>query len=144
MAQRVKGQEVGINIVRGGVLEDTITAILNFDSEDKFEIIEKGYLGELSNRHDDIYNGTSGSLEFNPSTQDYLLFRLAVLDRAQRRTPDMVFNITKTLFFPNGQTPIVTFPDCKFGPMPETVASRPDYVKVKIAFACDATDVQLS
>jgi len=144
MAQRIKGQEVAVNIVRAGTLEDTFTAIMNFDSEDKFEIIEKGYLGEKGNRHDDIWNGVKGSLEMHLQSQAWFTFKQAVRERAQRVTPDLQVNITKTLFFPNGDTPTVTFNDIKFGAMPENVPARNDYVKVKLDFACDADDVQLS
>ena len=144
MSQRIKGQEVSVNIIRDTSLEDTFTAIQNFDIEDKFEIIEKGYLGEKGNRHDDIWNGIKGSFEMHLQSQDWFRFRQAMRERAQRITPDRAFTITSTLFFPNGNTPTVTFNDVKFGANPMSVPARNDYVKVKLEFACDADDVQLT
>ncbi len=142
--QRVKGQELSINVVSGGVLEDTFTAISDFESEDKLEIIEKGYLGEKTNRHDEIYNGAKGSFSMHLTTQDFYRFKKKVRDRAKRITPDVQFNITKTLFFPNGDAPTTTFADVKFGPIPEKVSARNDYVQVKLDFAADDSDDALS
>jgi hypothetical protein len=144
MSQRAKGQEVSINIVRGGVLENTFTAILNFNSEDVFEIIKKGYLGEKGDRHDFIFSESKGDFEMHLQTQDWFRFRIAVKQKATREQPDLQFNISKTLFFPNGESPTVNFNDVSFGPMPENVPARNDYVKVKVDFACDGDDIALS
>lgn len=144
MPQRPLGQDVNVNIVRAGVLEDTFTAIIKFHGEDAFEIIEKGYLGEKTNRHDMIFNSSKGSIEMHLQTQDWYRFKAAAKAKAKREQPDLQFNITKTIFFPNGDTPTVTFPDVSFGPMPEDVNARNDYVTVKLDFACGESDDALS
>lgn len=144
MSQRIKGQEVVINIINDGVLEDTLTSIQSFNDEDMLEIKQQGYLGETSNRGDDIYNGTKFDFELHLQSQAWFNFKNAILDRAKRRKPDLVFNVTVTYFFPNGDTPTITYPDVKWGPIPKTVASRGDYVKVKMEGFVGATDDELS
>lgn len=143
-AQRIKGQEVSILIVRDGALEAELVDIQNFNFEPDVEIKTQGYLGEKSNRTDDIYNGVKGDLELNLHDQDWFTFLQAVQDRAKRNTPDVKFNITAVLAFPNGQTPSVIIPDVKFGSFPHNVASRGDYVKVKISYAADDYTLQPS
>lgn len=143
-SQRIKGQEISILIVRDGVLEAELTDIQNFNMEFMTEQIAQGYLGEKSERHDEIFKGVKGDFEIHNHSQDYFTFVSAVLDRAKRNTPDTVFNISAVLFFPNGQTPTVLFPDVKFGPMPFNTGSRSDYAVGKIDFVVGDVDIQFS
>ncbi len=126
-AQRIKGQEVQIVIVRDGSLEDTLTDIQNFNMEDDIELIQKGYLGEPSDRYDEVFKGTKFDFEIHTHSQDYLAFTQAIRDRAQRKTPDTIFNITAVFSYPNGDTPTRLLPDCHFGPIGDKVGSRGDY-----------------
>jgi hypothetical protein len=134
---RIKGQEVTIIFTRGGSLEDTLTNTKDFEFEPKLEIKEQGFLGEKTNRHDDIFNGAKFTGTIQLTTQDWFKYQKAIIDRATRRTPDVVFNITAVMEFPNGDTPTVMLPDVKFGPQPGGIRSRGDYVEVKIEGACD-------
>jgi hypothetical protein len=131
-AQRIKGQEVTVLISDNGVLQDTLTDIQNFEMELQFEIISKGYLGEPSNRKDEIYNGAKFTMELHLHTEDWFNFQSDIKARAQRVQPDLIFNITAVLSFPNGDTPTVLLPDCKFGAQPMSIRSRGDYVSVKL------------
>lgn len=144
MTQRVKGQELSVLVVRAGVLEDTFTAIQSITTENKLEIIEKGYLGEKTNRHDEIYNGAKGSISMHLWSQAWFRFEKAIIDRAKRITPDVQFNIVETLFFPNGETVTKTYADVHFGGIPKNTNARNDYVEVKLDFASDEEDVALS
>lgn len=139
--QRIKGQEVSILVVTNGTLEDTITDIQSFEFEPEFEIISKGYLGEKTNRKDEIFNGCKGSMEIHLHTKDWFALLKKIKDRAQRIAPDTVINITATLNFPDGDTPSVTIPDVKFGANPHSVPSRPEYVKVKVDFEAEDFDI---
>lgn len=144
MAQRLKGQEVSINVMAGGVLEDTITAIQNFNVEDEFEILSQGYLGETTDRKDMVFKGVKGDFELHIATQDFLKLTQKIKDKARRVTPDVEFNLTATLNFPNGDTPTITFPDVAWGPIGKNTSSRSDYVKCKMQWACSDDDTQLS
>jgi hypothetical protein len=143
-AQRIRGQEVSVLIVRDGALEAELTDIQNFNLEIQTEIKSQGYLGEKSARKDDIFNGVKGDMELHLHSQDWFQFLNAVLDRAKRNTPDLVFNVSAVLFFPNGETPTITIPDVKFGPFPHNVPERGDYVKVKLDFEAEDFKVELT
>lgn len=144
MGQRIKGQEVSIIIVRGGVLESELTDIRNFNVTLMTEIIQQGYLGETTDRFDEVFKGASFDFEMDNHSQDFITFVQAVIDRARRRTPDIVFNISAVLQFPNGQTPTITLPDCFFGPFPLTIGSRTEYAKLKIEGKVSEPDMQTS
>ena len=131
-AQRIKGQEVSILITKGGALQDTLTDIQNFGLESEFEIKNQGYLGEKTNRKDEVYNGCKFDFELHIHTQDWFSFQQSIKDRAQRNTPDVIFNITGVFAFPNGQTPTLLIPDAFFGANPLKINSRGDYVDLKL------------
>ncbi len=142
--QRIKGQEVSVLITRDGALEDTLTDIIDFNVELEMEIKSQGFLGEKTNRKDDIFNGAKFDLTLQLHKQDWFNFSAAIVARAKRETPDVVFNITAVFSFPNGETPSRLLPDVKFGAIPINVTSRGDYVKVKLSGECDDISDQLS
>lgn len=135
--QRIKGQEVQILVVAGGVLVETIDSIMNFNVIPQSETKIQGYLGEMNNRTDDIFNQVKFDLELHLNRGAWFNFVKSVNDRQKRITPDVQFNISATLLFANGDTPTVLLNDCKFGEMPHNVGSRSDYVKVKLDGVCD-------
>jgi hypothetical protein len=143
-AQRLKGQEVSILIVRDGNLEDTLVDIQNFNLELEFEIKTQGYLGEKTNRRDMIFNGAKFDMELNLHTEDYLSFLLAMKNKAQRLTPDVVFNITGVFSFPNGDQPELLLNDVSFGAAPQNIGARGDYVKLKLQGEVEDIEIQLS
>lgn len=136
-SQRLKGQEVAILITQDGALQDSLTDIQNFNMTAQFEIKSQGYLGEKTNRKDEIYNGCKFDMELHLHKQDWFAFQFAIKQRAQRNTPDTMFNITGVLSFPNGQTPTVLIQDVHFGEQPLAISSRGDYVKVKLEGEAD-------
>jgi hypothetical protein len=135
--QRIKGQETSLIVTTDGELEAEITDIKSCEFAPQFEIKEEGYLGEKTNRFDDIYNGVKGSMEFHIHSGDVFNLMNAIKERAQRITPDRVFNIAGIFSFPNGETKSLTVPDIKFGPMPISVSDRGDYTAVKWEFAAE-------
>ena len=143
-AQRIKGQEVSILITRAGALENTLTDIQNFNVEMEFEVKSQGYLGEKTNRRDTIFNGTKFDMELNLHTQDYIPFLQAIHNKAQRLTPDVIFNITAVMSFPNGDTPEVLLNDVSFGANPMNIGSRGDYVKIKVQGEVEDIEFQTS
>jgi hypothetical protein len=141
--QRLKGQEVQVQVVVGGQLSDAFTAIASFSDTMKMESMEAGYLGEVTNRTDDIFNGWDGTLSMHVSKQKWMEFQALIKARAQRAQPDLVFNLVRTDFYPNGETPTRTYKDVAFGAEPTNVASRGDYVSVDVPFMCSDTDDNL-
>ncbi len=143
-SQRIKGQEVSIMVTRDGQLENELTDITQCDFTYKFEKKEQGYLGEKTNRHDDIFMGIDGTVTLHIHSGDVFDFIQGIKDRAQRVTPDLVFNISGIFFFPDGEVRTLTVADVKFGPVPISTNSRGDYVEVKFDYSADDARVEKS
>lgn len=121
----------------GAALLREFTDITQFEATDKFRLIEQGYLGQLTNQHDEDFNGCSISITMHVHSADAEEFKRRVKARAQRSEPDLQINATTTYFHPNGQTARVFYPDLKFGPMKTAASSRGDYVAFSFEAACD-------
>lgn len=139
---RLKGQEVEVRVTRAGSVESSIAAIGTFNDQVMLETKQDGFLGELTDRFDDIMRGYGFDLEFQVSEAAWIDFQEAMIARSQRLTPDVVFNVIRTDFYSNGDTLIITYMDVKFGAQPTTIASRGDFVKVKLEGKCSQRSVQ--
>ncbi len=133
---RIKGQEVTILLSQDGELLDEFTEISNFSIEETIDIMSKGYLGEKTERKDQMYKGIKGSFEMDLATTTYFRFRDSVINKAKRITPDVEFKISAVLSFPNGETPTCTLPNVTFGSLPMDISGRADYIKIKLSFEC--------
>ncbi len=138
--QRIKGQEIEILLILDGVVQENLTDVRSFEVAAKLEIKEEGYLGEKTNRYDEIFNGMRGRMELHFENRGVFDFTFAVMDRAKRRTPGVQVVIKATLNFPNGQRPRIIIPDASFGEIPFNWASRGDYGTAGIEF--QASDMQ--
>lgn len=137
MAQRIKGQEVTVAFTtpEGDFTDftDVLSATITLENE----ILEESYLGEVSNRYDDIYNGVSGSVEMHLENNQFVTFMNLVQDRSERRAPAAgQFNVSMTFALPNGERARVTCEDVFWGPIPVEVGGRADYVKLSLEFKC--------
>lgn len=143
MEQRVKGVDTEILIVSGDPPEPQIVdaAIKSFELTIKLETKEEMYLGEKSNRHDDIFNGVSGSIDFHSASGGTFTLIKAIIERASRRSPSTKFNLKATLNYPNGDTPRVLIPDVHWGDIPISASSKNDYVGFKLSFVADDLQV---
>jgi len=141
---RLRGQEVEVRIVANGTLENSITAVATFEETFKLEKKEDGFLGETNNRYDHIFQGIDGKMEFHVNSNDWMLFQNVIKLQAQRKTPNTQINLTRTDYYANGQTSIVTYADCKFGPSPTSVSGRGEFVKVSLDFSCSDRIEQLN
>lgn len=139
---RLRGQEVEVRIFTNSVLEDSITAIASFEETFKLEKKEDPFLGEVTNRYDHIFNGIDGKCEFQVNSTAWMRFQNAIKAQAQRKQPATVINLVRTDYYANGQTAIITYSDCKFGPSPTSVAGRGEFVKVSLDFSCSDRDEQ--
>lgn len=142
MGDRLKGQEVSIRVVDTGTLVASLDSMSSFNEEMKSEIKEDGFLGETTNRFDDIHNGFGGDFEFQFRRSDWVDFQLRVQARQQRRNPNIVFNVVRTDLYFDGTSTVFTYVDAKWGPMTSSVGSRADFVKGKASFACSTRPVK--
>lgn len=139
---RVRGQETEIRVIKDGVLYDTITKITKFNAEVQLEVVSQGFLGGTSDEKDEIFNGVKFGFEAQLDTPDWFDMEAAIIKRAQRITPDVVFTIVSTLYFPSGKTRIIVIPDAKFGAIPLDIAGRKEYVTVKIDGEATGREIQ--
>jgi hypothetical protein len=134
--KRLKGQETQIQVLQDGTLVGAINAVMSFNDTAKFEKKEDGFLGETTNRYDEVFNGYDGGAEMQVSEQGWINFQQAVKARAKRETPNTIFNIVTVDFYANGDSPSRIYPDVSWGPMPKTVGGRGEFVTVSLDFSC--------
>lgn len=134
--QRIKGQETQVVIVVDGVPQTSLSFVRSLTITPRFDKLEEGYLGEFSQKFDEIFQGVDFSMELNFNDPGVIDFMLKVKDRAQRRTPGTVINMNTTLSFPNGTRTTVTLSDCFFANMPIGFGSRSDYGTFSIDGSC--------
>jgi len=132
--QRVKGQEVEVLLIVKGEPKDTIKDIRSFEMEAQMEILKEGYLGETTDRRDDVYRGVRGRMELHFENQDILALFRQIVTRARRREAGTKINIKATLNFPNGDRPIIILQDVYFGAMPMNFGGRAEYGTSSLEF----------
>lgn len=144
MAQRVKGQDTTIIIVVNGVPEAELTDIQSFHVAMNLDLLDQGYLGETTNRYDEVFKGAHFDFEMHHHSADYAIFNQKLIDRARRISPNTVINVSTTLVFPNGEVVSTLFPDCSFGTPDQTTSGRTEYVKTKYEGACSEPQYVIS
>lgn len=136
MDDRLKGQEVSIRVIDAGTVVAAIDSVASFNDTIALEIKEQGYLGEFVNRFTEILNGFGGDFEIHLTRADSAEIDNRIIARAKREQPQLVFNVIRTDIYPNGNSNIITYIDCKWGEIPTTVGARGDFVKKKFQFKC--------
>jgi hypothetical protein len=142
--QRLKGQEVSVLVTQDGDVLAEITDIQNFGVTPQVELLQQGYLGMTTQVFDEVFKGCKFDFEMHAHSQDFVDLWKAIIDRARRKQPDLVFNIVATLNFPNGETPTITLPDVAWGQMPMTVPGQAEYAKFKFEGGCAEPDFETS
>ena len=133
VAQRIKGEEVELNVIADGKVV-TFTDINSFEMASVTETKEEGYLGEKSDRYDEFYKGYTGSFKMHNSTGELFDFLQTIKDRAQRRTPGVVINVKATLNFPSGERKRVILTDAFFETSGIGFGSRDAYGESSFSF----------
>lgn len=139
MAQRIKGQEVAFTMVSdvAGV-ERSLGLVKSCELSPQFDIITQGYLGETTDRRDDIFKGITGNMEVNIAAREYFAFLGRVKDRAQRRVAGSTkFQLMGSFKFDDGTRVTITIDDVFFGEQQVSVSGRDEFVSCRIAFEAD-------
>lgn len=135
--QRIKGQETELTVILNGQPQRALTAIQSFEMTPMLETTSEGYLGETTERKDEIFKGVSGRFEAHLDSGQIFLLEQAVIDRATRRTPGTTINLKTTLRFPNGDRIRLLIPDVKIGSPALRAGSRSDYLSKSIEFVAE-------
>lgn len=133
---RLKGQEINIRVV-GGVtpaLLASLDSIGSFNDELALKLNEDGFLGEVTNRFDEILDGYGGDFEMQLTTSAWIVFPQLIEAKATRQIPNIIFNIVRTDLFADGTSLVYVYSDVHFGAIPQKTGGRGDYVKVAVNF----------
>lgn len=131
---RLRGQEVSVQVVKDGALLADINDVKSFEVEFQLEVMSEGYIGEFTDRRDDIFKGITGKVEFHIENGAPFDLVNAIVQRAQRRVPGTQFNVQSTVRLANGQRKRLVINDLFFGAVPFNVSSRTDYVTYSLSF----------
>lgn len=136
---RIKGQEVIARITRGAQVLATFTTFRSIDIRYQLQVISAGYIGETTERKDDIFKGVSGTLETDVADQEALVFADYLARRAQRKieAASSRVNVTATFNFPHGQSPRLLIRNLAFGEIGFGISGRDAYVTNSIPFEAE-------
>lgn len=134
----MKGQSTEVRVLKDGNRETSLADVVSFETEDKLEIKAQGYLGETTDRHDEVYSGTNVTLTMHMQRASAFRFKQDLIDRARRRIPAFKVLIQSSFEFDNGERHRIQFPDVKFGTPRISSGARADYVTLTLNGSCDA------
>ncbi len=138
MGIRIRGENVQVKIIEGGkdiLLGDR--AVVSLEYTPQQEITSTGFLGETTERKDEVYRGVTGTLTLQMSDGTATDFVRRLNDRARRAVPAFSVQIVATEVYPSGDTRVLLFPDVQFGPQAKRYASRDAYGQVELPWACN-------
>ena len=131
---RVRGQEVSVQVVQNGKIVAELTDVKSFDVEFQMDVMKEGYLGEFTDRRDDMFKGISGKIEFHIENNAPFDFINAIVQRSQSRVKGTQFNVQSTINLPNGQVKRLLVNDIFFRNVPVNVSGRSDYVTYSLPY----------
>ena len=131
---RVRGQEVSVQVVQNGRIVAELTDVKSFDVEFQMDVMKEGYLGEFTDRRDDMFKGFSGKIEFHIENNAPFDFINAIGQRSQSRVKGTQFNVQSTINLPNGQVKRLLVNDIFFSNVPVNVSGRSDYVTYSLPY----------
>ena len=131
---RVRGQEVSVQVVQNGKIVAELTDVKSFDVEFEMDVMKEGYLGEFTDRRDDMFKGISGKIEFHIENNAPFDFINAIVQRSQSRVKGTQFNVQSTINLPNGQVKRLLVNDIFFSNVPVNVSGRSDYVTYSLPY----------
>lgn len=137
---RLKGQEVYIYLLVNGQQVSSISAFGSMSDSTEFEIKEDGFLGDKTDRFDNVKKGYTIDFEIQLTTADWIDFETAIDQKATRIAPANVFNIVRVDNYSDGSNILYTYKDVSFGPIAKSTPSRTDFVKVKFQGKCSDRD----
>lgn len=126
--QRIKGQESVILIQKDGELQDKIDTISDAEVEFQSNILNEAYLSEASERFDSIFVGMRIRATGHMANDAWLKLTEDLINKQQRRGPDIRVDMTTVLRFPNGLVIAILIPDLSFGSVPMNIGGREEYI----------------
>jgi len=134
--QRVKGQEIFLNVVVDNKIDDKIGPFLDLEITFRKEILEGEYLGQTTTFFDDVFKGCMGKAKYHLRSAKVL----KVIDKDIRRAryqPDALvrMDVVANIVFPGLVLPW-TFLDVRLDEHPISVSDRKSYLEGTLTFYC--------
>jgi hypothetical protein len=134
---RLIGQDCSVTIIQDNQPLTTIDTIKSIEVTVLLDIIKEGFLGQTTDRRDEVYHGVSGKIEAQLSGTDLLLLVESIRRRAKNRRSGTRITTKSTFIFPDGDRAIYVIPDLKFGNIPLGVRGRTEFVEMSLDFEAD-------
>lgn len=138
--QRIKGQEVEVRLIVNGQVVANLTEIKSFEMSLQTEILKEGYLGETTDRRDEVFRGVTGKMDMHMTSGEMFDLLQRIANRAQRREPGTQINVKATFNFPNARKRIALIQNLFFGEMPVSTGGRTEYVSTSLSFEADQVE----
>ena len=134
---RLKGQQVEIRFIKGGKIWQAYTNIVSYSVRPKLRVLEQGFLGETTNRHDEVFDGATGNISFHCDRKEAETLIQDVIDRAKGDIATFAINIVETNYYPGGDTVKFIYPDVKISDPEKNASGRGDYVTLGFTWSVD-------
>lgn len=135
--QRLKGQECYIIIKKDGVPLVQIDTIRSMEIEFEQTLIEEGYLGEVADRVDSVFNLMRVNVEGHTNSQAYLDLFDAIVQRSQNLAGGATrIDVVASFAFDNGDFPTIALLDVYFDGLPFKVGGRGEHMEFTLNGKC--------
>ena len=135
--QRIKGQEVEFRFIVAGKLVTTLTEVTSLELAMQFEILREGFLGETTDRRDDIFRGIRGRADLQLGSGAIFDLARQLLQRSTRREPGITINAKAAFNFPQAGRRIALMDNLFFGELPFNTGGRGEYVTSSLEFEAE-------
>lgn len=134
---RVKGEDTSITLVSSTGTEESFGDVKSFDITFERDILSEGYLGQKTEKKDDIFKGVTGKMVVHFEKAEALDTVQRMNNKTQGRLPGEQFEIATTIPFADGQKRRIILSDVAIGSIPIGISSRSDYVEISLDIASD-------
>lgn len=138
---RVLGQQTQVAFILDGEVVSQTFAIKSNSLNFQMEILTEGYLGETTNRRDNVFNGMAGSVDLHFSNVRLFTFVQALVDAARRRVQGVNMNVKHTYQFMNNRRAIVVLPSVSVGEIPLNNGGRAEFVTGTIPYEAESSSL---
>lgn len=130
MAQRLKGQDTIVSILKDGDLQARIDSVQSCEVSFDLDLLEEDYLGDVASRFDAIFKGCTVRITIHHTNRQAIDMIDAIVKKAQRRAGGATqIDVATTLVFPNGDLVTIGLIDVSFGPTGVNTGGRAEYTE---------------
>ncbi|RJO64870.1 MAG: hypothetical protein C4523_17710 [Myxococcales bacterium] len=133
----LRGDAVDISVEVNGQTKEVFTCAKSIDTTFNVDTEQVGYLGQSTDRTEEVFNGANATIELDQNTPEYLKLISFFVGRARQRLPGVKVNVSAKYTFPTGETQTVILQDVKARNPQLTAKSRRERVGGKLEVHSD-------